>query len=109
MRLGTALTQVQLFLLVVLNVGQMHRGRVGAELALHASFLPLFCAGDPTTLHPAFPLSPEGRGEQIAPHASSSLRMRSRRRAASSYASLLIACASCLRSCASSDCVWRVW
>ena len=50
MRLGTALTQVQFFLLVVLDVGQMHRGRVGAELALHASFLPLFCAGDPTTL-----------------------------------------------------------
>jgi hypothetical protein len=35
--LGAALAQVQLFLVRIDNVGQMHRGRVGAELALHAA------------------------------------------------------------------------
>ena len=37
--LGALLAEVQLFLLLLDDVGQMHCGRIGAELAFHAAFL----------------------------------------------------------------------
>src|SRR5271154_5739581 len=39
LRLGATVAEVQFFLLPLVDVGQVDRGRVGAELTLHAAFL----------------------------------------------------------------------